>query len=232
MKKKCLGIITARGGSKRIPQKNIRLFLGKPIIVYSIEAALDSNIFDELMVSTDNLEIAEIAKEHGAKVPFFRSEKTSSDYATTAEVILEVLSEYQKRGFDFEYVACIYATAPFVTLKKLQKGMNIIENSNAALAMPIVPFSYPPQRCYIVNNGKLQMRHKENLNKRSQDLEILYHDCGQFYFYNVKKFIDANGQISDNIEPIYMNEIEVQDIDNLTDWEIAEIKYKYINKIT
>lgn len=228
MSGKCLAIITARGGSKRIPKKNIKEFCGKPILAYSIEAALVSGIFDEVMVSTDSEEIAGIAKQYGAKVPFLRSEKTSSDYATTAEVLLEVVEEYEKRGEYFDYMSCIYPTAPFITSEKLKTAFELLKQKNATLVMPVVPFSYPPQRGYILKEETLEMKWKENLNARSQDLETLYHDCGQFYFYHIGKFREKNGQVSEGIVPVILDDLEVQDIDNETDWKLAEMKYQLI----
>lgn len=226
MKEKAIAIITARGGSKRIPKKNIREFCGKPIIAYSIEAALKSNLFDEVMVSTDSEEIAEVARRYGAKVPFMRSEKTSDDFATTAEVLMEVLEEYEKRGRNYKYMACIYPTAPFVTSDKLIYGMELLKNGNTNMVMPAVEFSYPPQRGYIIENQQLNMKYKENFSKRSQDLEKMYHDCGQFYFFRVDKFVQLKGVIMDNIAPLVVDELEVQDIDNEIDWKLAEIKYQ------
>lgn len=223
---KKIAIITARGGSKRIPKKNIKEFCGKPILAYSIQAALESKLFDEVMVSTDSEEIAEVARKYGATVPFMRSEKTSDDYATTADVLMEVLDEYERRGVIFEYMACIYPTAPFVTAQKLIQGMQLLRDENAVMAMPVVAFSYPPQRGYVIENQRLNMKWKENFNKRSQDLEKLYHDCGQYYVYRVDKYRERKGQISEGIIPIIVDELEVQDIDNEVDWKLAEIKYQ------
>ena len=180
-----IAIITARGGSKRIPKKNIKSFCGKPIIVYSIEAALESGRFDEVMVSTESREIAEIAKEAGAQVPFFRSEETSNDYATTAEVLLEVLKEYKIRGKEFKVGCCIYPTAPFVTSEKLIEGLRILEKEAADTVLPVVPFSFPPQRCLKIQEHVLSPVYPEYMNARSQDLEKWYHDCGQFYCFNI-----------------------------------------------
>lgn len=221
-----IAIITARGGSKRIPKKNIKEFCGKPILAYSIQAALESHLFDEVMVSTDSEEIAEVARQYGAKVPFMRSEKTSDDYATTADVLLEVLDEYEKRGKSFTYMACIYPTAPFITAKKLEHGMKLLKEEKAIMAMPVVAFSYPPQRGYVIQEQRLNMKWKENFSKRSQDLEKLYHDCGQFYIYQVEGYKKLQGQIMENIVPIVVDELEVQDIDNEIDWKLAEMKYK------
>lgn len=230
VKKKAIAIITARGGSKRIPRKNIKNFCGKPIIAYSIEAALESGIFDEVMVSTDSKEIAEIAKKYGAKVPFYRSPKTADDMATTADVLLEVIEEYRKRGIQFTYMCCLYPTAPFTTAEKLNKALELIENYDALEVMPVVAFSYPPQRCFVINENKfMEYKYKQYIRTRSQDLEKQYHDAGQFYFYNVEKYLNISGKVEKDIIPIVVSEMEVQDIDNEDDWKMAELKYKIMN---
>lgn len=221
-----LAIITARGGSKRIPNKNKKLFLGKPILCYSIEAALASGLFEEVMVSTDDEEIARIARDAGASVPFMRSERTANDFATTDDVLLEVLAEYEKRGENFAYMACLYPTAPFVTAEKLRNAFRILEEQNAAAVMPVVRFSFPPQRGMTVRDGRLVYCYPENAQKRSQDLEAMYHDCGQFYFYRTEAFLAGGGDPAEGYVPIVMPETEVQDIDNPEDWEIAELKYR------
>ena len=225
-----VAIITARGGSKRIPGKNKKDFLGKPIICYSIEAALESGIFDEVMVSTDDEEIAEIARNAGASVPFMRSEKTANDFATTDDVLLEVLEEYEKRGKVFDYMACIYPTAPFVTAKKLQDALQILRDNNASGVMPVVQFSFPPQRGMAIRNGRLEYCQPENALVRSQDLEPMYHDCGQFYVYDVEKYRACKGDLPDGYFPIEVSDLEVQDIDNMSDWKLAEIKYGMMTK--
>lgn len=227
---KAVAIITARGGSKRIPGKNKMNFLGKPIICYSIEAALTSGIFDEVMVSTDDEEIAEIARKAGAEVPFMRSEKTANDYATTDDVLMEVLEEYEKRGKNFSYMACIYPTAPFVTPQKLQEAMQILKENQAAGVMPVVRFSFPPQRGMAIRDGRLDYCYPENAAKRSQDLEPMYHDCGQFYVYDVEAFRACSGNLPDGYLPLEVSELEVQDIDNMTDWKLAELKYELMGK--
>lgn len=224
-----IAIITARGGSKRIPKKNIKYFCGKPIIAYSIEAALSSEIFDKVMVSTDDKEIAEIAIKYGAEVPFFRSAETSDDYATTYDVINEVLLEYKNAGNEFDYACCIYPTAPFVTGEKLNKAFEIITEQNFSTVLPIVKFSYPPQRAFIIRENSVQYQYPENISKRSQDLEAIYHDCGQFYFINVHDFNQEKKLIMKNCHGIVMSETEVQDIDSISDWELAELKYKLMN---
>lgn len=225
-----VAIITARGGSKRIPGKNKKVFLGKPIICYSIEAALASGLFDEVMVSTDDEEIAQIAEKAGASVPFLRSEKTANDYATTDDVLMEVLEEYEKRGKTFTYMACIYPTAPFVTARKLQDAMQVLKENQASGVMPVVRFSFPPQRGMAIRNGRLDYCYPENAMKRSQDLEPMYHDCGQFYVYDVEKYRACRGDLPDGYFPIEVPETEVQDIDNLSDWKLAEIKYEMMGK--
>lgn len=226
-----LCIITARGGSKRIPKKNIKDFCGAPIISYSIKAALDSGIFSEVMVSTDSDEIASVARKYGAKVPFMRSLENGDDFASTADVLLEVLSEYKKRGFVPQNFACIYPTAPFITAAKLQNAYELLLNSNANEVLSVCKFSFPPQRAFCVQNNLLAYIDKQSALKRSQDLEPLYHDAGQFYFYNTSKFLSLNGVIMDNMAPFELSELEVQDIDNPSDWAIAELKYSLMQSL-
>ncbi len=227
---KNIAIITARGGSKRIPKKNIKEFCGKPIIAYSIEAALNSGMFDEVMVSTDSEEIAQVARKYGAAVPFLRSEATSNDFATTRDVLLEVIEEYKKLGKKFDFMTCIYPTAPFVTAEKLKDAVNKLCDSDADMVMPVVAYSFPPQRAMIIRNGSLQYQYPEYETARSQDLEPIYHDCGQFYVYRTDVFIGETQGTGKRL-PLSMPEEETQDIDNLSDWLIAEIKYqKFIEK--
>ncbi|MDE5746697.1 MAG: pseudaminic acid cytidylyltransferase [Acetatifactor sp.] len=223
-----IAIITARGGSKRIPRKNIREFCGKPILAYSIEAARESKLFDTVMVSTDDEEIAEIARRYGAEVPFYRSENTAGDFATTNDVLLEVLAEYEKRGEHYELGCCIYPTAPFVTAEKLRDAAERLENSGADTLIPVVAFSYPPQRAMIVKEGRLVFEYPQYLDSRSQDLEPHYHDVGQFYLFYTEAFKRNKKLMTGDILPYVVSELEVQDIDNLTDWEIAEMKYRFM----
>lgn len=224
-----LAIITARGGSKRIPRKNIKPFLGKPIIAYSIEAALQSGIFDTVMVSTDDEEIAEIAKQYGAEVPFLRSAEASNDHATTNDVLLEVLDAYEKIGQSYDFACCLYPTAPFVTAQKLQDAFAKLEASDADTLIPVVAFSYPPKRGLLIRNERLVFEYPEYLDTRSQDLETSYHDVGQFYFFRVPNFKANKRLMVGNILPLEVPETEVQDIDNLTDWQIAEMKYRLLH---
>ena len=226
-----IAIITARGGSKRIPKKNIKEFCGKPIIAYSIKAALESNLFDEVMVSTDDSKIAEIAKQYGANVPFMRSKKTSSDFATTAEVICEVILKYRETGKNYDKVCCIYPTAPFVTAVRLKDAMKKLTTQHAECIMTVVRFSFPPQRAYIIRDGILAYQFPENEKKRSQDLEPLYHDCGQFYICSVEELLKYQSMVLPNAIPYIMPEEEVQDIDTESDWNIAEMKYRVLNRL-
>ena len=223
---KSIAIITARGGSKRIPKKNIKEFLGKPIIAYSIESAINSGMFDEVMVSTDSEEIAEIAKQYGANVPFLRSEATSNDFATTADVIKEVISEYQKAGKIFDSFMCIYPTAPFLKSDKIKSAFEIFEKNGADCVVPIVKYDFPPQRAFILRDGLIKYQYEELRKCRSQDLEPIYHDCGQFYLCRTDAFLKYNTVVLPKAFPIILDEMEVQDIDTLDDWKVAEMKYK------
>lgn len=223
-----IAIIPARGGSKRIPRKNIKNFLGKPIIAYSIEAALQSGAFDEVMVSTDDVEIAEIAKKYGANVPFFRSPEMSTDMVMTAPVLVEVVNEYKKLGQEFEYGCCIYPCAPFINPQKIKEGLELMKEKKADNAIPVVQFSYPIQRALKIDNDKLSMILPENLNVRSQDLMPTYHDIGQYYCFKIESFLKNPTLFSENTVSIVTPESEVQDIDTEEDWKIAEIKYKLL----
>ena len=228
---KSVAIITARGGSKRIPRKNIKDFMGKPIIAYSVLAALESGVFDEVMVSTDDEEIAEVAKKYGASVPFFRSKENSDDISNTNDVLKEVLTIYKNSGKDFTYACCIYPTAPFVTADKLKAALKILEESGADSVIPVTEFSFPILRSFNIDkNSKIAFNWPENATVRSQDLAPAYHDCGQYYFFDVERFL-ANGRlVSDNTLGIITSPIEVQDIDNEDDWKLAEVKYSFLQK--
>lgn len=223
---KSVAIITARGGSKRIPRKNIKSFCGKPIIAYSIEAALNSGVFETVMVSTDDKEIADISQKYGAEVPFLRSQKTSNDFATTADVIMEVLEQYRENDTAFDAFCCIYPTAPFVSDSILKEAMEKLESTDVDTVMPVVRFSFPPQRALCINEGIVSFHYPEFATSRSQDLEPLFHDCGQFYACRVNSFQTYQSIVMPKTQPIIIPEMLVQDIDNLSDWQIAEIKYK------
>ena len=224
-----LCIIPARSGSKRIPKKNIKDFLGKPIIAYSIEAAIESNLFDEVMVSTDDLEIKKIAIKYGAKVPFYRSKKTSDDFANTYDVLEEVLNEYKKRQIKFDYICCLYACAPFVMSTKLIEGLNVLKSNNFDTVFPVMSFSFPIQRALKKSNtNKVSFINPQFSLTRSQDLEESYHDTGQFYWLNSKKLLSNKKLVGVNSGCIVVSQIEGQDIDNPSDWKLAELKYEIL----
>ena len=223
-----IAVIPARGGSKRIPRKNIRDFLGKPIIAYSIKAALESGVFSDVMVSTDDEEIAEISIKYGASVPFYRSTEMSSDMAMTAPVLVEVLHEYKNRGNIFKSICCIYPCAPFVTSTRLKEGMYLLSSSGEDGVVPVVKFSYPPQRCLVIRDSMLNMLWPENYDKRSQDLEPIYHDVGQFYCLKVNSLLEQQSLFCKRSLPIILSENEVQDIDTEEDWKEAEIKFQIL----
>lgn len=224
---KNLCIIPARGGSKRIPRKNIKNFLGKPILAYSIEAALESKLFDVVMVSTDDNEIADIAKQYGASVPFFRSEKTANDYAGLAEVIDEVVLEYANRGQNFDNWCCLLSTAPFVNASILNDTYLKFVEQNFDTLRPVVRFSYPIQRAFtMTEEGQVSFMSPEYALTRSQDLIPAFHDAGLFYWGTVE-----NGFKGNKWGGLEIDEKVCQDIDTEDDWQMAELKYKLIHKI-
>lgn len=223
-----LAIIPARVGSKRIPRKNIKLFLGKPIIAYSIEAALKSNLFEEVMVSTDDHEIAKVAIKYGANVPFFRSKKNSDDYATTFDVLNEVISRYKEMNKNFEYTCCIYPCAPFVTNKKLIEAHEILIKNKANSVFPIVEYSYPIQRSLRLVGTKTEFNDVRHKSTRTQDLGKTYHDSGQFYFMKSSIVLNDEEVVGNNSHSIIVSEFEVQDIDTEIDWKLAEIKHQLL----
>lgn len=225
---KTICIIPARGGSKRIPRKNIKDFLGKPIIAYSIEAALNSGLFDEVMVSTDDEEIAAIAKQYGASVPFMRSDATANDVASTKDVLREVLREYQRQGKEFDVLCCLYATAPFVTVENIRKAYEKLGESYDS-AFTVVRYSYPIQRALRITDGCIGLRESQYADVRSQDLEPMYHDAGQFYFSKVKD-INTFELWTKHTYGLELSELIVQDLDTETDWILAEIKYGLMHK--
>lgn len=219
-----LAIIPARVGSKRIPLKNIREFLGKPIIAYSIEIALECGLFDEIMVSTDNKEIADISIEYGASVPFLRSKKNSDDFASTADVLVEVIEEYKSRGKDFKTGCCIYATNPLLNKEKLSEAYELLKLSDYDTVFPISEFSYPILRSFHIEGDQVKMNWPEYQRARSQDLNKSYHDAGQFYWFQVSRFLSNRELFTSNSGAIVLSELEVQDIDTELDWKLAEIK--------
>lgn len=227
-----VAIITAREGSKRIPGKNIRDFLGRPIIEYSISAALNSKIFDKVIVSTDSQKIAEIAKKAGASVPFLRSPENSSDHATTVDVLLEVIKNLKEQGEKFEYGCCLYPTAPFITAEKLIDSFHKISHGSHDYLVPVCKFRSSPQRAMTINqDNKLQFSNPDFLKTRSQDLVPAYHDVGQFYWFKTESLICDKTVFTDNTIGYPITEFESQDIDDPEDWKMAELKYTYLKSI-
>jgi len=226
---KTIAIITARGGSKRIHRKNIKDFFGQPMIKYAIDAALKSKIFDTVMVSTDDEEIAEISKKCGAEIPFMRSEETSNDFATTNDVLIEVIKKYKEKDVIFDNICCIYPCVPLLKDDVLKDAYNTFININSDALMPVVKYSYPIQRALrISNNNFLNYAYPENKLKRSQDLETMYHDVGMFYFIKASVFLKVKTLLPLKTSSFIMNELYVQDIDTIDDWNIAELKYKLL----
>ncbi|MBD2703682.1 pseudaminic acid cytidylyltransferase [Spirosoma sp. BT702] len=225
-----VAIITARGGSKRIPRKNIRPFLGRPIIAYVIETALASHLFDEVMVSTDDEEIADVARQYGASVPFLRAAVTSDDFATTGDVLNEVLSDYKQTGKVFDFACCLYPTSPFITSDLLQRAFTLLTEKQFDTVYPVQHFGFPIQRAVMLKDGQVEWFQPEHALTRSQDLEPAYHDAGQFYFFNVAAFQRKQLLITDNSGGIVIYEMAAHDIDNETDWQVAELKYKINNE--
>jgi N-acylneuraminate cytidylyltransferase len=221
-----LAIITARGGSKRIPQKNIRPFLGKPMLSYPIRAAQESAVFNEIMVSTDSAEIAEIAQSNGAAVPFMRSAETSTDFATTSDVLVEVLNNYQKQGKIFDYFCCIYPCSPFLSPQLLQQAYMMLVESEVDSVAPVCIYPAPVEWAMSIKNGLLVSNSSGKDKLRSQDLEEKYFDVGMFYFCKTASFLEKKKVFSEKTRPIIVPSIACQDIDTFDDWHAAEVKYK------
>ena len=199
-------------------------------MAYSIEAALKSGLFDEVMVSTDDEEFAEVAKQYGASVPFLRSAATANDYATTVDVLIEVVDNYRKLGKEFDNVCCLYSTAPFVTPQRLKEAFGKLSD-NVDGCFTVVEFSYPIQRSLRINeSGLVEMTYPEYLKSRTQDLEKIYHDAGQFYFMKTSVMEKEKSVWCKRTEPLILSELEVQDLDTLTDWTLAEMKYKLLHE--
>ncbi len=223
-----VAIITARGGSKRIPRKNIKLFCGKPIIAYSIECALECGLFDDVIVSTDDDEIAQISREYGASVPFMRSVANSDDYAGTPDVLIEVINALHDQGKGYEEFCCIYPTAPFITPQKLVESHALLSHEGVDSVLPVTMFSFPPQRGVFIEDGRMKPVDAVAMEKRSQDLRSIYHDCGQFYWCYTDSFMKSHSLLTDRTAPFIIPESEVQDIDNEDDWILAEIKFQHM----
>lgn len=222
-----IAIIPARGGSKRIPRKNIKDFHGKPMIAYSIEAALISGCFDEVCVSTDDNEIAEVALRYGATIPFIRPAELADDYASTQDVMTHALNWYKQNNRVITHVCCIYATAPFITPEALQNGLSALKSDDLDYAFSATSYSFPIQRAIkLTEQGTVEMFQPEHLSTRSQDLEEAYHDAGQFYWGTAPAFINRKPFFSSRAKAILLPRKYVQDIDTQEDWELAEVLFK------
>lgn len=226
-----IAVIPARGGSKRIPHKNIRDFCGKPIIAYSIEQALESNLFDHVTVSTNDEEIASIAREYGAITPFIRPDNISDDFTGTNAVVKHAINWYQQHNQSVSFACCIYATAPFLVAKFLREGHDKLINSNKSFAFSVTSFPFPIQRAIrITNQGVIDTFYPDCINTRSQDLEAAYHDAGQFYWGKAEAFLQDTLTFSSASLPIILPRFLVQDIDTQEDWIRAELMFKSLQK--
>lgn len=222
-----LAVIPARGGSKRIPRKNIKLFCGKPMIVWSIEAALESGCFDQVVVSTDDAEIAQVALRHGAAVPFMRPSELSDDYTGTIPVIRHAVEWFNGQGKAVVHACCLYATAPFVQAEDISRGLETLLRTNARYAFSVTTYAFPIQRAFRVNEDEgIEMFSPEQFNTRSQDLEEAFHDAGQFYWGQADAWLQEEMIFGKGAAPIILPRHLVQDIDTPEDWLRAEWMFK------
>lgn len=227
-----VAVIPARGGSKRIPRKNIKDFCGKPMIVWSIEVAKSSKLFDHIIVSTDDSEIAELAKKYGAEVPFIRPEELSDDYIGTGDVVRHTVEWVTKSLGRPEFVCTIYATAPFIKPTDIVKGLELLQENDCQIVFTVTSFPFPIQRAIkITGNSRVQMFQPENFMTRSQDLEPSYHDAGQFYWSMTDAVLNNISAFSDASIPLILPRHRVQDIDTIEDWQRAELMFKAQNTI-
>lgn len=225
-----IAIIPARGGSKRIPRKNIKPFFGKPVIAYAIELALKSKLFDRVIVSTDDDEIADIARSFGAGVPFMRSTKNATDTASTFDVLKEVLEWYKQKGEEYEIGCCIYPVSPLIKLQSLKESLTKLVSGDYDSVIPIARFSHPIQRAMLINNkGEIAINNFEDFKKNTQELEVFYHDTGQFYWFDTKKCLIKNKLLDNNSTSYILDNDEYQDVDNLEDWQYLELKFMKLN---
>ncbi|KGY07249.1 pseudaminic acid cytidylyltransferase [Vibrio sinaloensis] len=227
-----IAIIPARGGSKRIPRKNIKDFNGKPIIAYSIEAALASRCFDKVIVSTDDKEIATVAEQYGAEIPFIRPSEISDDFATTADVIAHTISWYEAKGEIVDYLCCIYATAPFIKAQDIQNTYELLrDNPSAEYCFPVCEFPFPIQRAVkMTSDNRVEMFQPEHFNSRSQDLEVAYHDIGQFYWGKPEAYKNKLPMFSHAAIPYPVSRKRVVDLDTPSDWEYALLLAKALKE--
>ena len=224
-----IAIIPARGGSKRIPRKNIKNFNGKPIIAYSIDTAKKAGCFDKIIVSTDDQEIADIAIEYGAEVPFFRPDAISDDFATTLDVMQHAINWCSQQQWDAEFICCIYATAPFLLPEYINQGLTLVTTGDVEYAFSATMFPFAIQRAITLNkDGFVNMLYPEHLNTRSQDLEKTYHDAGQFYWGKASAFLSGKAIFAAHSKAVLLPRKRVQDIDTPEDWELAESLFKVL----
>lgn len=222
-----LAIIPARGGSKRIPGKNIKRFAGRPIIAYSIEAARQVEVFDRIIVSTDSQEIAEVARQYGAEAPFVRPTELADDFTPTADVLLHALDWHAHNGTPVEHCCCIYATAPFVGSRYLRQGYEILRQTGAGAVFSVTTYPASIYRALRIDAaGRLAMVWPENELTRSNDLPETYHDAGQFYWLNCRRFLSEKKIYSHDARPVILPRHLVQDIDTVEDWAVAEAMYE------
>lgn len=222
-----LAVIPARGGSKRIPRKNINSFCGKPMIAWSIQAALESGCFDQVIVSTDDAEIADVSRQFGASVPFIRPAELADDYTGTAPVIRHAIEWTMANSKKPDHVCCIYATAPFVTGMDIRRGWELLVNEGCDYAFAVTSYAFPIQRAIRVTSaGRVEMFNPEHFNTRSQELETAYHDAGQFYWGRLDAWLDGRVIFGPGSCPVFLPRHRVQDIDMPEDWERAEWLFK------
>ena len=227
-----VAVIPARGGSKRIPKKNLKLFLGKPIIAYSIEAALNSGIFERVIVSTDSEEIAETALDYGAEIPFIRPENLSDDFSGTHEVVGHAVKWLEQEQYHINYVCCIYATVPMIQVRDIKDGLDLIKTNKWNSVIAATSFNYPIFRSFErLTSGGLKMVFPEHYSSRSQDLPEIYHDAGQFYWGRPEVWKQKPTKFDDKTAIIELPTYRVQDIDTQEDWRRAEIIYRYLQEI-
>ncbi|MCM5679013.1 pseudaminic acid cytidylyltransferase [Schlegelella sp. S2-27] len=227
-----LAVIPARGGSKRIPRKNVKAFCGKPIIAWSIDAAIRSECFDHVMVSTDDDEIAEVARQWGATVPFMRPTELADDHTGTIPVIRHAVQWHEQQGHVIEAACCIYATAPFVTASDLQRGWETLQATAADYAFSVTSYDFPIQRAIrITAAGRVEMFEPQHFNTRSQDLEEAFHDAGQFYWGRAAAWGSAQPIFSKAAAPVMLPRHRVQDIDTIEDWVRAEWMFKALQSV-
>jgi len=225
-----VAIIPARGGSKRIPRKNIKPFFGKPMIAYSIDAAKATGLFKRIIVSTDDAEIADVARSCGAEVPFVRPEELADDFVGTADVVNHCVAWLQEDGEEFDFVCCLYATAPFIQSGYIRQGYDLVQEAGKPFSFSVTSFPFPIQRAVMIENGEVKPFYPEQMKTRSQDLVEAWHDAGQFYWNRVDVSSEDAARFPAGARPVVLPRYLVQDIDTVEDWERAEVMYEVLLK--